>query len=195
MRLLTATDPIINVPSDKNDRASIEKADLIERPVQRRHLPKRQNHAKPVHYDLVSSLLRYGQFHLAIIDTDDLLNLAQKSNKYMSKAAKKRYEHINKATPYLLEPLDPKCGSAEFDEYGLRAYYRQTSVTYAYCSENLASYQNGNSAHPPIPPLITIIGTWMYITLGLRVWTSRLSAENIICPAFQSWFRAVKAHA
>jgi len=31
MRLLTATDPIINVPSDKNDRASIEKADLIER--------------------------------------------------------------------------------------------------------------------------------------------------------------------
>ena len=132
MRLLTATDPIINVPSDKNDRASIEKADLIERLCNAVIYQSGRIMQKPVHYDLVSSLLRYGQFHLAIIDTDDLLNLAQKSNKNMSKAARKRYEHINKATPYLLEPLDPKCGSAEFDEYGLRAYYRQTSVTYAY---------------------------------------------------------------
>ena len=73
MRLLTATDPIINVPSDKNDRASIEKADLIERLCNAVIYQSGRIMQKPVHYDLVSSLLRYGQFHLAIIDTDDCL--------------------------------------------------------------------------------------------------------------------------
>jgi hypothetical protein len=106
---------------------------------------------KPVHYDLVSSLLRYGQFHLAIIDTDDLLNLAQKSNKNMSKAARKRYEHINKATPYLPSQLDPKCGTAEFESTDC-GYSSQTSVTMPICRK-IWQITEWEQRDPPIHPL------------------------------------------
>jgi hypothetical protein len=49
----------------------------------------------------------------------------------LSKAAKTRYERIAAATPYIFQPIDPKCGIADFDSFGLRAYYRETEMTYA----------------------------------------------------------------
>ncbi len=132
LRLLTATDPIINVPTDKNDRVATEKADEIEHLCNAILYQSGRIMQKPVHYDLVSSLLRYGQFHLAIIDTDDLLNIYKNRSKSVSKATRIRYEHISKATPYLFQPIDPKSASAEFDDFGLRAYYREVETTYAF---------------------------------------------------------------
>lgn len=131
MRLLTAVDPIISVPHDKNDTIAIENADKIEKMCKAIWYQSGRINAKPVHYDLVGSLLRYGQFHLAITDTDDLVEAYKNMGKSASKATVNRYERIAKSTPYLFQPLDPKCGNAEFDAFGLTSYYRETEMTYA----------------------------------------------------------------
>jgi hypothetical protein len=131
MRLLTAVDPIIAVPHDKNDAVASEHAESIEKMCKAIWYQSGRIGAKPVHYDLVGSLLRYGQFHLAITDTDDLVKAYEKMGKGVSKATRLRYDRIAKATPYVFQPLDPKCGNAEFDSFGLTAYYREVEMTYA----------------------------------------------------------------
>ena len=130
MRLLTATDPLISVPHDKNDESSCQNAEKLEKMCKAIWYQSGRIGAKPVHYDLVGSLLRYGQFHLAITDTDDLVAAYKKMGRGASKATKLRYDRIAKATPYLFQPLDPKCGNAEFDSFGLTAYYRESEMTY-----------------------------------------------------------------
>lgn len=131
LRLLTAVDPIIKVPYDVNDVTAKDYADKIEKICKAIWYHSGRILQKPVHYELVSSLLRYGQFHLSITDTDDLLEVATKRNSKASKARKQRYEHFSKVTPYIFQPLDPKCGNAEFDSFGLTSYYREQAMTYA----------------------------------------------------------------
>lgn len=131
MRLLTASEPIVSVPHDKNDPVSVENSEQIEKMCKAVLYQSGRINQKPVHYELVGSLLRYGQFHLALTDTEDLLKLQKKRGKTASKAAITRYERIARSTPFLFQPLDPKCGNAEFDSFGLRAYYRETEMTYA----------------------------------------------------------------
>ena len=130
LRLLTAVDPIIKVPYDVNDVTAKDYADKIEKACKAIWYHSGRILQKPVHYELVASLLRYGQFHLSITDTDDLLEVATKRDSKSSKARKQRYEHFSKVTPYIFQPLDPKCGNAEFDAFGLTAYYREQEMTY-----------------------------------------------------------------
>lgn len=130
LRLLTAVDPIIKVPYDVNDVTAKDYADKIEKACKAIWYHSGRILQKPVHYELVASLLRYGQFHLSITDTDDLLEVATKRDSKSSKAKKQRYEHFSKVTPYIFQPLDPKCGNAEFDAFGLTAYYREQEMTY-----------------------------------------------------------------
>lgn len=131
LRLLTAVDPIIKVPYDINDITSKEQADKIEKICKAIWYHSGRILQKPVHYELVSSLLRYGQSHISVVDTSDLLEVATKRDKSISKARKQRYEHFAKVTPYIFQPLDPKCGNAEFDAFGLTAYFREQTMTYA----------------------------------------------------------------
>jgi GTPase SAR1 family protein len=130
LRLLTAVDPIIKVPYDVNDVTAKEYADKIEKICKAIWYHSGRILQKPVHYELVASMLRYGQFHMSISDTDDLLEVATKRDSKASKARKQRYEHFAKVTPYIFQPLDPKCGNAEFDAFGLTAYYREQEMTY-----------------------------------------------------------------
>lgn len=130
LRLLTAVDPVIKVPYDVNDVTAKEYADKIEKICKAIWYHSGRILQKPVHYELVASLLRYGQFHLSITDTDDLLEVATKHDSKASKARKQRYERFSKVSPYIFQPLDPKCGNAEFDAYGLTAYYREQEMTY-----------------------------------------------------------------
>ena len=130
LRLLTAVDPIIKVPYDVNDVTAKDYADKIEKICKAIWYHSGRILQKPVHYELVSSLLSYGQFHLCITDTDDLLEVATKRGNKVSKARRERYEHFAKVTPYIFQPLDPKFGSAEFDSFGLTAYFREQEMTY-----------------------------------------------------------------
>lgn len=130
LRLLTAVDPIIKVPYDINDVSAKDYADKIEKVCKAIWYHSGRVLQKPVHYELVSSLLRYGQFHQSITDTDDLLEVATKRGSKASKARKQRYEHLAKVTPYIFQPLDPKCGNAEFDSFGLTSYFREQEMTY-----------------------------------------------------------------
>lgn len=128
VRILTSTDPQINVPHDKNSAQSIAMAENIEKICKAVWYHSGRLLQKPVHYDLTNALLRYGQFHLAVTDTADLLEHYR--NGMTNKATLARYERIAKYTPFLFTPIDPKTGSAQFDAYGLTAYYRQTETTY-----------------------------------------------------------------
>lgn len=128
VRILTSTDPQINVPHDKNSAQSIAMAENIEKICKAVWYHSGRLLQKPVHYDLTNALLRYGQFHLAVTDTTDLLEHYR--NGMTNKATLARYERIAKYTPFLFTPIDPKTGSAQFDAYGLTAYYRQTETTY-----------------------------------------------------------------
>lgn len=128
VRILTSTDPQINVPYDKNSAQSIAMAENIEKICKAVWYHSGRLLQKPVHYDLTNALLRYGQFHLAVTDTTDLLEHYR--NGMTNKATLARYERIAKYTPFLFTPIDPKTGSAQFDAYGLTAYYRQTETTY-----------------------------------------------------------------
>lgn len=128
VRILTSTDPQINVPHDKNSAQSIAMAENIEKICKAVWYHSGRLLQKPVHYDLTNALLRYGQFHLAVTDTTDLLEHYR--NGMTNKATLARYERIAKYTPFLFTPIDPKTGSAQFDAYGLTAYYRQTETNY-----------------------------------------------------------------
>ena len=128
VRILTSTDPQINVPHDKNSAQSIAMAENIEKICKAVWYHSGRLLQKPVHYDLTNALLRYGQFHLAVTDTTDLLEHYR--NGMTNKATLARYERIAKYTPFLFTPIDPKTGSAQFDAYGLTAYYRRTETTY-----------------------------------------------------------------
>jgi len=128
VRILTSVDPQISVPHDKNVAKSVEIAEQIEKICKAVWYQSGRLLQKPVHYDLTNSLLRYGQFHMAVTDTADLLEHYR--NGMTNPAALARYERIAKYTPFIFTPIDPKTGSAQFDAYGLTAYYRQVKTTY-----------------------------------------------------------------
>lgn len=128
MRLLSSTDPIVSVPRDRNDMTVNAVADQIEKICRAVLYQSGRAAQRPVHYDLVNSLVRYDEYHLAILDTQDLLD--QNSDKSASRAEKHRLEKLAASTPYLLEAMDVKNGYWERDNYGLTCYYRNTPMTY-----------------------------------------------------------------
>lgn len=128
VRILTSVDPQINVPHDKNSAQSTEMAEQIEKICKAVWYHSGRLLQKPVHYDLTNALLRYGQFHLSVTDTADLVEHYRRNN--TSPAMMARYERLAKYTPFVFTPIDPKTGCAQFDPYGLTAYYRQVKITY-----------------------------------------------------------------
>ena len=129
VRLLTSTDPIITVPYDNNDKVAKAAADQIEKICKAVWYQSGRINQRPVHYDLINQLVRYDEYHLAITNTQDLLDSNPELEK-SSPAKRHRLEKIAEATPYLMQPLDAKSGYWEKDAFGLNAYYRKTAMTY-----------------------------------------------------------------
>lgn len=129
LRILSSTEPIISVPRNNNDLKVNAVADQIEKICKGIWYQSGRLAQRPVHYDLLNSLLRYDEYHLAIKDTQDMLDQSNNSN--ASKAERHRLEKLAASTPYIFEAMDVKNGYWERDSLGLTCYYRKTALTYA----------------------------------------------------------------
>jgi len=121
-RLLVATDPIFSVPADDGGKR-IDNSDDIELAAKRLWIQAGRASRMPPHYDMVSSALLYGEVHVAITSTADMLEAAKKQ-----KGNAARLERLAQMTPYLFNIWNPKQGYPEFDVAGLRGYYRKVDV-------------------------------------------------------------------
>lgn len=116
-RLLIATDPVFSVPASDD----IDNSDDIEQAATRLWVQAGRAARMPVHYMAVESALLYGEVHIAITSTADMVERA-------AKGSKARMERLAAMTPYLFSIWNPRYGYPEFDIAGLRGYYRKVDV-------------------------------------------------------------------
>lgn len=122
LRLMTAADPIISIPTDRNDAPS-GSTDRLERMANIMLRASDRIRGNPCSQDVVLSALLYDEIHVLVSSTKDLAALAQ------GKANKARAERISRLTPYLFSVQDPHGCYAEHDELGLRAWARRAQMT------------------------------------------------------------------
>jgi len=121
IRLMSSTDPKFSVPSDMNDQESRESADKLERAISAMFdMAGRVSHG-PIHYDIVSSAVLFGEVQMGI----DLTKYLVEYSKGAGKAAEKRIERVSKLTPVMFNVFDPRTGYPEYDSLGLSAYFRK----------------------------------------------------------------------
>lgn len=124
-RLLIASDPVFSVPGELNDPDAQSESENLEKFAQRMWQAAGKVAGSPVHYDLALSAELYGEVHLAIISTKDILDAAQgRSPAHIARA-----ERVYRRTPYLFEAWNPKDCFTEFDGMGLTTHFRRTITT------------------------------------------------------------------
>jgi hypothetical protein len=124
VRILTSSDPTFSVPYDKNDLQAQQVADRIEKACSSIWQMAGRVRQMPIHYEMAMSGCLYGECHLGIISTADLVANASGA----SPAAIKRMEAIAARTPYLFDVYDPRTCYPEFDSFGLSSWYRESVV-------------------------------------------------------------------
>jgi len=122
VRLMTATDPLFKVPETEGEEQDTSE---IEQICAAMWACSGRVSGRPVHYDVVLSGLLYGDVHIAVTRTQDLVDYAKEGE---NKSNLKRMERIAKMTPYLFRPLDPSFGYPEFDQYGMSGYLMRERV-------------------------------------------------------------------
>lgn len=145
VRLLVAGDPVIALPAELNENLGIDNADELETFADQMWKAAGKIAGTPIHYDAVLSGMLYGETHLAIISTLDLLNTrAGKASAYRA-----RSEQTARRTPYLYRVYNPRDCYPEFDLEGLSAHYREVNTTYGQVRADygeLANHLTGKDA-------------------------------------------------
>jgi len=124
VRLMVAADPLFNVPGDKSKRG--ENDEKIEKAAAYIWDMAGRVHGAPIHYDSILSSLLYGEQHIAITDTNAMVENAKQIKQ--SKAYIARAEQVASRTPFTLDVWSPQDGYPEEDNFGLVAYLRSTKV-------------------------------------------------------------------
>ena len=117
VRLLTATDPKFRAPTEENDVGVRDRLSEIERAARAMWKQSGRARLRPVHYDLALTALLYGEAHVVIKDTSELVKVAK------TPGEKRRAEEIARRTPIIYDVLNPKYGFPVVDQFGMRAYY------------------------------------------------------------------------
>lgn len=124
-RLLIATDPLFAVPKELNRLGVAQVSDKLEKAASALWSAAGRARKRPMHYDVVLSMLLYSEVFIAVTRTADMLAWAKGG----SKGAQRRAERIASITPYVFDVWDaPTCYPEESD-YGLTGLYRETSTT------------------------------------------------------------------
>jgi hypothetical protein len=169
-RLLTATSPTFNVPAAKNNPDAVEKSSLCERAANAMWAASNSVQGIVAERDIAHAATLYGEMHMRIISTKDMLEAAQlaaKNNKDPDKKALydaniKHAEEIRQRTPYLFEPLNPMTCYVRRSFYGLEAHYQRIEVIVA---DVLAAY--GGAAE------VALMGKKMYEKVELNIFYDR----------------------
>lgn len=122
-RLMTATEATFGV-----DNEDIENADEIEEAVASMWWKSGQVNGAPLEEDAVLSMIIYDEIHIGVSKTADLVAAAAG----LSGAELERIKRLAEETPYLFEVYNPESGYPVYDRFGMRAYYRETTVTADY---------------------------------------------------------------
>lgn len=125
VRLLVATDPQFSTPktdvltdTDNLDALELAAAEMWSRSGAIR--------GDPVHYDLILSMLLFGQAVISVTRTEDMVAYSKNA----PKAYKQQIEKIARTTPYMFDVLDPRSCYPDLSAWGLNALYRETETTY-----------------------------------------------------------------
>lgn len=122
-RLMTAADPIWNVPRELNTPETHNVSTSIEKVASAIWWASSRVAKKPLHFDPVLSALLYGEIHMRVTLTKDMVEKAS------SPAAKNRAQRVQKMTPVIIETMNPRNGFPEFDSLGLSAFYSEYIMT------------------------------------------------------------------
>lgn len=123
VRLLTAADPVWRIPRDLNTPETQKVSTSIEKVAGAIWWASSRIGKKPVHYDPILTALLYGEIHMKVTLTKDLVDNAA------TPGAKARAERAQKMTPVLIESLNPKFGFPVFDSLGLAQFYSEQLTT------------------------------------------------------------------
>jgi len=125
VRLMTATEPQINVPKELQREIGPDVGDRIE---QMAAIMLRQSdriRGNPVAYDAVLSGLLFDEIHISVNDTAVLASQGESG----SKARQARYQRIQDLTPFILDVHSPQGCYADHDALGLTAWARVVKMT------------------------------------------------------------------
>lgn len=126
IRLMTATEPIISVPGDKNDPQAVQVSEQVEVFCNALLNAAGRVAGNPIHYEMILSAIIFGYINVGITSTWDLVEMAQGGR---DKAAMIQAEEAAQRTPYVFDAMDPRQCYPEFNNLGLKAFYRETKQT------------------------------------------------------------------
>jgi len=126
MRLLIASDPTFSLSHDTNDTEASGQSEAIEKFSETMWQAAGRIRQRPVHYDVVSSILTFAEVHIGVTKTQDMVESAKGG----TKAAQVKAEAVAEITPYAFDVWDPRTGYPEIDpRYGLTSFYREVLTT------------------------------------------------------------------
>lgn len=125
VRLLTGANPQWDVPEKMNTEDVMEQAGDISSVADRLWRAASRVGGDPVHYDEILSLILWGESHIIVDLTSDLVRAA----KGVSSAAEYRANEIANRSPVMLTNNHPKTGYPESDKHGMSAYHSSVEMT------------------------------------------------------------------
>ena len=119
VRLLTAANPVWEIPRELNTPETQKVSTSIEKVADAIWWASSRVAKKPLHFDPVLSALLYGEIHMKATLTKDLVDKAS------TEAGRKRAMRVQAMTPVIIETMNPRNGFPEFDALGLSAFYSE----------------------------------------------------------------------
>jgi len=150
-RLLTATAPAFNVPSEKNNPDAVEKSSVCEKVANAMWAGSNAVQGIVAEREIAHAATLYGEMHLRVISTKDMLEAAklaltqndEENQKPLLEANVKHCEEIRQRTPFLFEPLNSMTCYVRRSRLGLEAHYQIVDMTVA---DVLAAYGGASQA-------------------------------------------------
>ena len=166
-RLLISQEPKFKVRSDTADPKTIEN---LEKFIQMMWQRTGKVNGRPLHHDIILSMLLYGEAHVGINTIQDFKAFNPDD---------RRVDRVGKLTPILFDVWNPKTGYPEFDKFGLSAFYREVVVDKSWVRTNYAGLIEDNY------PLQKKLKGDGFVTLrtfyDLKYYCVDIDFENIIC--------------
>ena len=166
-RLLISQDPKFKVRSDTADSNAVEN---LEKFISLMWQRAGKVNGRPLHHDIILSMLLYGEAHIGINTLQDYKAFNPDD---------KRVDRIGKLTPMFFDVWNPRTGYPEIDKFGLTAFYREVQVEKAWVRTNYAAIVEDNYALKKKleGPGWTTLKTYY----DLKYYSVDLDYDNIIC--------------
>ena len=166
-RLLISQEPRFRVRSDDAEPETIENLEKFISTIWQR---TGKVNGRPLHHDIILSMLLYGEAHVGINTIQDFKAFNPDD---------KRVDRVGKLTPVLFDVWNPKTGYPEFDKFGLTAFYREVQVEKSWVRTNYAKLIEDNIA------LQKKLDGKGQVTLktfyDLKYYAVNIDYDNIIC--------------